>query len=30
LHAELSCLQLAFGYDTATSWSTRRLPALLG
>jgi len=30
LHAELSCLQLAFGYDTATNWSTKRLPALLG
>lgn len=30
LHAELSCLQLAFGYDTATSWSAKRLPALLG
>ena len=30
LHAELACLQLAFGYDTATSWSTKRLPALLG
>jgi amidase len=30
IHAELACLQLAFGYDTATSWSTRRLPALLG
>jgi amidase len=30
LHAELTCLQLAFGYDTATSWSAKRLPALLG
>jgi amidase len=30
LHAELACLQLAYGYDTATSWSTKRLPALLG
>jgi amidase len=30
IHAELACLQLAFGYDTATSWSTKRLPALLG
>jgi amidase len=29
LHAELACLQLAFGYDTATSWSTKRLPGLL-
>jgi amidase len=30
IHAELACLQLAFGYDTATGWSTKRLPALLG
>ncbi len=30
LHAELACLQLAFGYDTATGWSNKRLPALLG
>ncbi len=30
LHAEVACLQLAYGYDTATSWSTRRLPGLLG
>ena len=30
MHGELSCLQLAFGYDTATGWSTKRLPALLG
>ena len=30
LHAELACLQLAFGYDTATNWSSKRLPALLG
>jgi len=30
IHAELACLQLAFGYDMATSWSTKRLPALLG
>jgi amidase len=30
LHAELACLQLAFGYDVATSWSAKRLPALLG
>jgi amidase len=29
-HAELACLQLAYGYDAATSWSTRRLPPLLG
>jgi amidase len=30
IHAELACLQLAYGYDTATSWSTNRLPGLLG
>jgi amidase len=30
IHAELACLQLAYGYDTATRWSTHRLPALLG
>jgi len=30
LHAELACLQLGFAYDTATSWSAKRLPALLG
>jgi amidase len=29
-HADLSCLQLAYGYDIATSWSTKRLPPLLG
>jgi amidase len=29
MHGELSCLQLAFGYDTATGWSAKRLPALL-
>lgn len=29
-HAELACLQLAYAYDSATSWSTRRLPGLLG
>jgi amidase len=28
-HAELSCLQLAHAYDTATAWPIRRLPALL-
>jgi amidase len=28
--AELACLQLAYAYDTATSWSTKRLPGLLG
>jgi amidase len=30
IHAEEACLQLAYGYDTATSWSTKRLPGLLG
>jgi amidase len=30
MHAELACLQLAYGYDAATSWSTQRLPGLLG
>jgi amidase len=30
LHAELACLQLAYGYDTATRWATNRLPGLLG
>ena len=30
IHAEWACLQLAYAYDTATSWSTKRLPALLG
>jgi amidase len=30
MHSELACLQLAHAYDTATSWSTRRLPPLLG
>jgi amidase len=29
-HAELSCLQLAYAYDTATAWSSRRPPPLLG
>ena len=29
-HAELSCLQLAYGYDLANRWATKRLPALLG
>ena len=28
-HAELSCLQLAYAYDTATSWATKRPPPLL-
>ena len=30
IHAELACLELAYAYDTATSWSTKRLPGLLG
>jgi amidase len=30
IHAEWACLQLAYGYDTATCWSTNRLPGLLG
>jgi len=30
IHAEAACLQLAHAYDTATGWSTKRLPALLG
>jgi len=29
LHAEMACLQLAYGYDTATSFSTKHLPGLL-
>jgi amidase len=29
-HGELACLQLAFAYDAATRWSSRRLPQLLG
>lgn len=28
--AELACLQLAYAYDTATSWPNKRLPGLLG
>ncbi len=28
--AELSLMQLAYGYDVATQWPTRRYPALLG
>jgi amidase len=28
-HAELACLQLAYAYDKATSWSTKRVPGLL-
>jgi len=28
--AELSCLQLAYAYDTATGWVTKRPPPLLG
>jgi len=27
--ADLSCLQLAYAYDTATAWATRRPPSLL-
>jgi amidase len=30
LHAEVACLQLAYAYDAATDWSTKRLPGLLG
>jgi amidase len=29
-HAELACLQLAYGYDMASRWATKRLPTLLG
>jgi len=29
MHSEMACLQLAFAYDVATSWSTKRLPGLL-
>jgi amidase len=28
-HSELSCLQMAYAYDTATNWATKRLPPLL-
>jgi amidase len=28
-HAELTCLQLGYAYDTATAWQTRRPPRLL-
>jgi amidase len=28
-HSELSCLQMAYAYDTATSWASKRLPPLL-
>jgi amidase len=28
-HAELSCLQLAYAYDAASTWVSRRPPALL-
>jgi amidase len=28
-HAELSCLQLALAYDTATDWASKRYPPLL-
>jgi amidase len=30
LHAEMACLQLAYAYDAATCWSTKRMPGLLG
>jgi amidase len=30
IHAEAACLELAHAYDTATCWSTKTLPALLG
>jgi amidase len=30
LHSEAACLRLAHGYDMATSWSTTRMPGLLG
>ncbi len=29
-HADLACLQLALAYDSATEWSSKRLPPLLG
>ncbi len=29
MQAEMACLQLAFGYDVATAWSTKRSPNLL-
>jgi len=29
LHAETACLQLAYAYDIATNWPTKRLPKLL-
>ena len=29
-HADLACLQLALAYDSATGWSSKRLPPLLG
>ena len=28
-HSELSCLQMAYAYDTATNWATKRLSPLL-
>jgi amidase len=28
-HGELACLQLAFAYDAATNWTSKRLPPLL-
>jgi amidase len=30
IHAELACMELAYAYDTATGWSSKRLPGLLG
>ncbi len=30
MHAELACLQLAYAYDCATNWATKRPPGLLG
>jgi amidase len=29
-HAELACLRLGYAYDAVTSWSSKRLPPLLG
>jgi amidase len=28
-HGELACLQLAFAYEAATGWTSKRQPALL-
>lgn len=30
VHRELDCLQLAYAYEQATNWTTKRLPPLLG